>query len=135
METGGYKGTGRELSKDDLYDLFESHLGLPAECIVNEYSMTELSSQFYTRGLNAPHQCPSWTRTQVINPETLQPADTGYLTIVDLANVGSCLAIATQDLAKKSTSASQGFHLLGRDPNAIARGCSRAADAMLSRES
>ncbi len=131
METGGYKGSGRELSKKELYALFTKHLGLPAECIVNEYSMTELSSQFYALGLHAPHVGPAWTRAQVIDPETLQPAERGYLTMVDLANVGSCLAIATQDLAHV---AEDGFHLLGRDPNAIARGCSRAADAMLSGE-
>ena len=46
METGGYKGSGRDLSKADLYSHFERHLGLKPDVEFNEYGMTELSSQF-----------------------------------------------------------------------------------------
>ncbi|SHK35015.1 Acyl-protein synthetase, LuxE [Rubritalea squalenifaciens DSM 18772] len=134
METGGYKGSGRSLSKKELYALFEEKLGLPASRIWNEYSMTELSSQFYTREIDRPHSGPPWTRIKVVNPETgaqVKPGETGYLHIYDLANLHSVLAIRTQDLATYHDERS--FTLIGRDPSAIPRGCSRSADETLSR--
>ena len=131
METGGYKGTGRSLSKEDLYALFGEKLSVPSEAIFNEYSMTELSSQWYTRGLGQPHHGPAWTRSLVINPETgteVEEGGRGVVRLFDLANLGSVLAIQTQDLAIRR---GDGFELLGRDPSALPRGCSRAADEML----
>ncbi len=132
METGGYKGSGRSLAKTELYSLFRKHLGLPANSIINEYGMTELSSQFYTRGLGNPHEGPPWVRALVIDPETdaeVAVGGTGVLRIFDLANLGSVIALQTQDLAIRRAN---GFELLGRDPAALPRGCSRSADEMLS---
>lgn len=134
METGGYKGTGRTLAKAELYARFERTLGLKPDAILNEYSMTELSSQWYTRGLGAPHHGPAWTRALVIDPETgreTPDGERGMLRLLDLANLGSVLAIQTQDLAIRR---GDGFELLGRDPTAIPRGCSRSADELLSGE-
>lgn len=132
METGGYKGTGRTLTKPELYAQF-ANLGLQPDAILNEYSMTELSSQWYTRGLGQPHHGPGWTRALVIDPETgreVAEGGHGTLRLFDLANLGSVLAIQTQDLAIRRGA---GFELLGRDPAAIPRGCSRSADELLSR--
>lgn len=132
METGGYKGTQRILEKKDLYDLFEQKLGLAHDSIINEYSMTELSSQFYTRGLDQPHQGPNWTRIRVIDPLTEKEASEGqpgHLVIYDLANSHSVIAIRTQDIA--IATGDNSFILLGRDPSALPRGCSRAADSSL----
>ena len=134
METGGYKGTGRTLSKAELYAQFETTLGLAPDAVVNEYSMTELSSQWYTRGLGRPHHGPGWTRSLVIDPETgreVEEGSHGMLRLFDLANIGSVQAIQTQDLAIRRGA---GFELLGRNPAAIPRGCSRSADEMLSRD-
>jgi hypothetical protein len=133
METGGYKGSGRELSKRDLYEMFDRFLGVPEWNIINEYGMTELSSQFYTRGLDNPHMAPPWLKGLVIDAETGREAadgQTGVLRIFDLANLNSVLAIETQDLAIRHVN---GFELLGRDPTALPRGCSRAADELLRR--
>jgi hypothetical protein len=47
MDTGGYKGRSREVPKDELYGLYTEVLGVPASHIVNEYGMTEMSSQCY----------------------------------------------------------------------------------------
>lgn len=47
METGGYKGRTRALSREALYDGMEEVFGVPPERVVNEYGMTELLSQFY----------------------------------------------------------------------------------------
>jgi hypothetical protein len=135
LETGGYKGTRRNLPKADLYALFEARLGLPADAIWNEYGMTELSSQFYTHGLGRPHSGAPWVRALVLDPESgreVADGETGVLRIFDLANVGSCCALQTRDLAIRR---GVEFELLGRDPAALPRGCSRAADEMLSRTS
>lgn len=146
METGGYKGTQRSLEKADLYALFDHHLGLPPDSIINEYSMTELSSQFYTTGLNKPHTGPYWTRTRIIDPLTesdTSPGQPGHLAIYDLANLHSVMAIRTQDIAitapgdnkagNKAGLATKppSFTLIGRDPTALPRGCSRSADDTL----
>ncbi len=132
VETGGYKGTNRLIEKPDLYARFTRHLGLPTDSVVNEYGMTELSSQFYTRGLGQPHRHPPWARGLVIDPETnaeVLDGATGVLRLFDAANLGSCCAIQTRDLAIRR---GDHFELLGRDPAALPRGCSRAADEMLS---
>ncbi|MCF6314014.1 MAG: hypothetical protein L3J39_16325 [Verrucomicrobiales bacterium] len=133
LETGGYKGSGRHLQKNDFYQQLSQTFSLPSSCIHNEYSMTELSSQFYTAGLNQAHRAPHWTRVQVIDPTTrlaVEPGETGHLQFLDLANLGSVAALRTEDLATATTS-SQSFKLLGRDPSALPRGCSRSTDEML----
>lgn len=133
-ETGGYKGSGRSLDKVDFYSQLTRVFATPTDNIFNEYSMTELSSQFYSFGLDRPHMGPPWTRIQVIDPATLQavpPGQTGHLQILDLANLASLAAIRTEDLAT-AADAPSAFHLLGRDPAALPRGCSRSADEMLN---
>ena len=134
LETGGYKGTGRDIPKPQLYAMFREFLGLPADAIWNEYGMTELSSQAYTRGLTRAHETPPWLRAIVVNPETgkeVAVGDAGVLRLFDLANIGSVLAIQTADIALRRAS---GFALIGRDPAAIPRGCSRRADEILIRD-
>jgi len=131
METGGYKGSGRDIPKAKLYAQLGEFLDLTPDDVHNEYGMTELSSQCYTRGLGRSHAAPPWLRTMVIDPETgheVAPGETGVLRLFDLANLGSVLAIETQDLAIRGE---DGFQLLGRDPGALPRGCSRAADEAL----
>lgn len=133
METGGYKGSGRNISRGDLYAMFGAKLGIAPDNIYNEYGMTELSSQFYARGPQGLHHGPPWARAVVADPVTLAEVaegETGILLIYDAANVGSVVGIRTQDLAVKRGDA---FELLGRDPAALPRGCSRAADEWMSR--
>ena len=144
LETGGYKGDRRVLTKPELYAMFSAQLGLAPDRVFNEYGMTELSSQFYAQGLGSPHLAPPWMRAVLIDPETgleAAPGATGMIRILDLANLGSVLAIQTRDLAISSPSqtsplsrpdAQAGFELLGRDPAALPRGCSRSADEILS---
>lgn len=131
VETGGYKGTQRELPKAALYARFGEHLGLAGEAIVNEYGMTELSSQFYARGVGTPHEGPPWARGLVIDPSTnreVADGETGVLRLFDAANLWSVCAVQTQDLAVRR---GRDFELIGRDPAALPRGCSRTADEML----
>src|SRR4030095_2872362 len=104
--------------------MFGEYLWLAPDDIINEYGMTELSSQFYTRGLGGAHEGGPWVRALVINPETgneVTVGETGVLRIFDLANLGSVLAIETQDLAVRREN---GFEVIGRDPGAVPRACS-----------
>ncbi len=134
FETGGYKGLADAPTPEEFRRRLSSCFAVPPEGILNEYSMTELSSQFYRWGGEGAHQGPHWTRIRAIDPETGAPAASdqpGYLEIVDLANLGSVCAIRTQDIAiARGESA---FTLLGRDPGALPRGCSRASDDLLAR--
>ncbi len=132
IETGGFKGSGRETGKSTLYEKLSLHLGIPIDSIWNEYGMTELSSQFYSYGIGRSHRAPPWMRFLVIDPDTNEEApagQVGLLRIVDLANLWSVQAVLTQDLALAQPDG--GFLLLGRDPSALPRGCSRAMDELL----
>lgn len=134
METGGFKGMDREISKEDLYARLSRCFRVEVDFIWNEYGMTELSSQFYSRGLGQPHFGPPWLRFLVINPNTNRessPGEVGLLRIFDLANLWSVLAVQTQDLAV--TQQGKSFLLLGRDPAAVPRGCSRSMDELIQR--
>lgn len=134
FETGGYKGLTETLEPDVFRAKVAEFFAIPERRILNEYSMTELSSQFYRWGNEDAHRGPFWTRVRVIDPETGDAAadgEAGYLEIVDLANLGSVAAIRTQDLAIARGDSE--FVLLGRDPGALPRGCSRSADDLLQR--
>jgi acyl-CoA synthetase (AMP-forming)/AMP-acid ligase II len=143
METGGFKGRSRELPREELYAEIERRLGIAANRIVNQYGMTELGSQFYDSVLAYPEEPrrklgPPWTRVRVVDPETgrdSRPGAVGTIVIHDLANTGSVAAIATADLGRSIDSATgeAGFEVLGRQPDAEARGCSIAAELMLAR--
>ncbi len=131
IETGGYKGTRRELPKAALYAQFTARIGLPSSALINEYGMTELSSQFYARGVGTPHEAPPWACGLVIDPATgreVAEGETGVLRLYDAANLWSVCAVQTQDLAIRR---GENFELIGRDPAALPRGCSRTADEML----
>lgn len=131
VETGGYKGSRREMRKSDLHALFGEKLGLPEQSIWNEYGMTELSSQFYACGVGGLHSGPPWARALIVEPESgreVAEGEAGVVQIFDAANLGSVSAIRTRDLAIRRA---DGFELLGRDPAALPRGCSRRAEEML----
>jgi hypothetical protein len=56
MDTGGYKGRSRAVPRDELLAAYEETFGIPPDCVVSEYGMTEMSSQFYdmVRGARCP---------------------------------------------------------------------------------
>jgi len=133
LETGGYKGTTHSLSKPDFYQQLASFFNLPPQQIHNEYGMTELSSQAYATGPDGYHRFPPWCRHLILDPETaleVPSGQPGYLQLHDLANLHSVAAIRTQDFAIGQPDGS--FTLIGRDPGALPRGCSRTIDHALS---
>jgi hypothetical protein len=112
---------------------------VPFAWFVNEYGMTEMSSQFYdgTAGTAAEpearwHAGPPWVRTEAADPETLAVlphGEVGVLRHRDLANLHSVAGIQTEDLGITSA---EGFRVLGRARGAEARGCSLAMDDLLT---
>jgi hypothetical protein len=139
METGGFKGRSRDLSRDDLHGALVKFLDIPRSRIVNQYGMCELGSQFYEDSIrtgepSTTKRSPPWVRTRVVDPETLQVVSegaTGILLHYDLVNTGSVLAVQTSDLGR---AVDGGFEVLGRVPNAEIRGCSVAADLLLGNQ-
>ena len=133
METGGFKGRTREVSREDLYRRAGDRLGIAGEQIVAEYGMTELTSQYYDgfprRDAVATRRksSPPWLRVRVVGPDrkTLVQGEIGSLLHVDLANRSSCIAIQTEDLG---VAHGDGFVLLGRSLGAEPRGCSLDAE-------
>jgi hypothetical protein len=136
METGGYKNRSRSMPKAELHALITARLGVPAENIVCEYGMSELSSQAYDGVRNAEcgmrsFKFPPWARAQIISPETgreVADGETGLIRIFDLANVYSVAAVQTEDLGIRRA---DGFELIGRAQLAEPRGCSLMSHSAL----
>jgi hypothetical protein len=140
MDTGGYKGHGRQVEEATLRGMYGELLGLPESHCVNEYGMTEMLSQFYDSSLRETvtgragerrKLVAPWVRTRIVDPETLDPVPdgrSGLLQHFDTANAGSVMAVQTEDLAIR---VDDGFRLLGRVPGATPRGCSIAMDLLL----
>jgi hypothetical protein len=138
METGGFKGHGTEVSREELYESLTDVLGVPEERIVNEYGMTELLSQLYEPVLSGGgesarrHVAPPWLRVRALDPVTLAPlppGQDGLLAFFDLANLGSICHVLTEDVGSVTE---EGVHLRGRVAGAEPRGCSRAMDEIMS---
>ncbi len=139
METGGFKGRSREVSREDLFRLFDEYLLLPPGRVVNEYGMTELGVQFYDDTLCNPQSAtrnvksvPPWSRVLIVDPATgseVNVGERGLIRVYDLTNRSSVMAIQTEDIGIR---VGDGFEVLGRAVGAEARGCSIAADEFLA---
>ncbi len=132
METGGYKNRSRIMPKEELHALIAERLGIPAENIICEYGMSELSSQAYDSIIHPLFSIlhprifrfPPWARVQIVSPETgreVEDGETGLVRVFDLANVYSVMAVQTEDLGVRR---GDGFELIGRAQFAESRGCS-----------
>lgn len=140
METGGFKGRARVVERPELYLRAAARLGIPQHAILAEYGMTELTSQYYDAvAPGAPvragvrrKRCGPWLRTRVVGPDgyDLPDGTVGALVHVDLANRGSCVAIATEDLGALFDG---DLVLVGREAGAALRGCSLDAETLQAR--
>lgn len=121
LETGGMKGRGSELIREELHKKLAASFN--TDYILSEYGMTELLSQAYLQKDGLFHT-PPWMR--VSTREIHDPfcfcnnGKTGVLNIIDLANVHSCAFIETEDLGIMEN---KGFKVLGRLDNSDLRGC------------
>jgi Acyl-protein synthetase, LuxE len=134
METGGMKGRKTEMIRAEVHGKLKNAFGIPT--IHSEYGMTELLSQAYSSG-NGIFRCPPWMRVLIRDDEdpllvsapfegvprfqTVAPLG-GAINIIDLANIYSCIFIATDDAGKLYNDGS--FEVLGRIDNSDIRGCS-----------
>ena len=122
METGGMKGRGREMIREEVHQKLSEAWGGAA--IHSEYGMTELLSQAYSLG-GGVFSCPPWMRVNIRDTEDpltrLPEGQSGGIDIIDLANADSCSFISTQDLGR-ATGPGQ-FKVLGRFDHAEIRGC------------
>lgn len=124
METGGMKGRGNELTRNELHEILSDSFG--CKNIHSEYGMTELLSQAY-----APKEGlffgPPWMKIVIQDMgdfRTFLPAGkTGRICVIDLANIHSCSFIATDDLGRVHENGS--FEVLGRIDFSDLRGCNQ----------
>jgi hypothetical protein len=139
LDAGGFKGRSREVKREEFIYECEEILGIKSKFCINLLGMTEISSQFYDNTLRNFHKglllpeakaSPPWTKTLVVDPETLKPlppGETGLLRHCDLANRGHILAIQTDDLGRMTP---EGFEVFGRSKEGEGRGCSMTIDEM-----
>ncbi len=126
LETGGMKGHGREMIREELHELLG--LAFHKQAIMGEYGMTELLSQAYSHA-DGLYNMPATMRVicrDDRDPFTLvETGIRGLINIIDLANVESCSFIATQDVGQVVTP--ETFKVLGRADFADVRGCNLLA--------
>ncbi len=122
IETGGMKGTRKELLKSELHSYLKT--GFKINSIHSEYGMTELLSQAYSLG-NEKFITPPWLKfliREIDNPlELAKTNNTGGINVIDLANIYSCSFIATKDLGIIDNN--NQLQLMGRFDNSDVRGC------------
>ncbi|MDP3981625.1 MAG: hypothetical protein Q8Q33_09455 [Chlamydiota bacterium] len=133
MDTGGSKGQQQEISRNELFLLSRKLLNIDEHAIINEYGMTEMSSQFYDsilfdrmHGLKRSSQKipPPWVRSRVIASDAIHEVkigEKGLLRHLDLANRNSVCSLQTEDIALRTE---DGFELIGRPRTSELRGCS-----------
>jgi len=122
METGGMKGRRKELPRPELHVLLKTKFNV--DSIHSEYGMTELMSQFYSKG-NGLFDIPNSVRVSIreINDplHQIEHGKTGLIGIIDLANIDSCAFILTEDLGKIHDNGQ--LEILGRLDHSDIRGC------------
>lgn len=120
IETGGMKGRGKELTREELHQVLSDKL--QPNGLHSEYGMTELLSQAYMQ--NKSFESPAWMKIlirETTDPFNLSEEGRGAINVIDLANINSCSFIATDDLGKLNPNGT--FEVLGRLDHAQIRGC------------
>jgi phenylacetate-coenzyme A ligase PaaK-like adenylate-forming protein len=122
IETGGMKGRGEEVVREQVHDILKR--SFKVEHVHSEYGMTELLSQAYAHK-DGLYQYPFWMQVlirEINDPFCIcEPGQQGVINIIDLANIHSCAFIATEDLGRVHEDGS--FEVLGRLDNSDMRGC------------
>ena len=126
METGGMKGRGRELTREEVHERLKSAFALKS--VHSEYGMTEMLSQAYSagEGLFEPAPTMKVSIRDMQDPFELKSAgQTGVIRMIDLANLYSCSFLETADLGKLHPDGH--FEVLGRMDHSEVRGCNLMA--------
>lgn len=129
IETGGMKGRGKELSRNELHSILSNGFGV--KNIHSEYGMAELMSQAYSKE-NGVFSTPPWLKIfarDLYNPFSYLTPDSysnnnppqGGINIIDLANLYSCSFIETEDIGVVFSNGD--FTIDGRIKESELRGC------------
>lgn len=160
METGGFKGAARTLSRELFYEGLSKALGLPLFAIISEYGMTELASQGYQpslltqddgevsaylhrlaamlpegldhEGLARCFVFPPWCRVRSVDPQTLEILPEGERGLLRFWDLANVDSISVVQTADVGVVREGAVVLAGRAPGATARGCSLAVDEVLA---
>ena len=162
METGGFKGRTRVLSRDELYERTCRWFGVSDSQIIAEYGMTELTSQWYDSVPRLRQAAPTYARDDKNSPSAdskdkpnvverarLKVSPT-WLRARAVATDGTTLpdgvvgALAHVDLANLSSCVAvqtedlgarfgNELVLIGREQGAELRGCSLDAETLAAR--
>ena len=122
METGGMKGRGKELVREELHAQLTTCFKV--DQIHSEYGMTELLSQAYSKSKGL-FETPPWMKVMIREQDNpfsyCKVGETGGINIIDLANLYSCSFIQTDDLGRLNNKGQ--FEVLGRFDSSDIRGC------------
>lgn len=124
IETGGMKGRGRELIREELH--YKLKNCFKNASLASEYGMTELMSHAYSVN-DKGYRTPPWMKVIFAHPDeplghTRAKGQSGRIKVIDLANCWSCAFIQTADLGRMNEDGS--FSVLGRMDYSDLRGCS-----------
>ena len=122
METGGMKGRGRELPRDEVHDILKK--GFNVKSIYSEYGMTELLSQAYSfgEGVFKSSKTMKIIFKDIYDPfESVKVGSRGKINIIDIANIDTCSFLSTDDLGVSL--GKDLFKVLGRTDESDIRGC------------
>lgn len=121
IETGGMKGHGKEMIREELHQVLKKKFAVDA--IHSEYGMSELLSQAWCKD-GRYFIYPPWMKIairDIYDPfENKKDDQSGAINVIDLANLHSCSFIATDDVGKRIGNK---FEVLGRIDDADIRGC------------
>jgi len=122
IETGGMKGRGKELTRNELHEILNQHF--EKAIITSEYGMTEMFSQAYLdkEGWFVPGKTLKIIITEINDPLSEEKiGKTGRVNLIDLGNLDTCAFISTDDLGRVDESGR--FQILGRLDHSDLRGC------------
>lgn len=140
---GGFKGKSREIEKSEYQSMLMEYFGLPQSHIINMLGMTEFSGVFFENVLKNYHERKSlprfkentaWTRTVVIDPDTLEEVPKGQIGLLkhySLGNISTVLGILTDDVGY---AIGDGFEVIGRASKTESRGCSISLDEFINKK-
>lgn len=122
IETGGMKGRGEEMLREEVHVILKEKLNVSQ--VHSEYGMTELMSQAYSFE-NGIFQTPPWMKVlirEINDPFSINPKNirSGGINVIDLGNIDSCAFIETEDIGELH---GDKFKVLGRLDNSEVRGC------------
>ena len=120
---GGYLGQFGECSREEYFEKCRAILGVEEPYCINVLGMGEISTNFFDNVLHNHLNgrqgtrykvIPPWTRTQVVDINTLEPVpagEVGLLKHYDLVNRSMVQAVQTDNLGY---AVDEGFEIVGR---------------------